>query len=624
MSKIRIAGATINQTPLDWENNFQNIREAIKMAKDKQIKILCLPEMALIGYGNEDMLYSEWLPEKALNYLLQLRPYTQDIAVAIGLPVRKGKELYNCMAVIQDGDLLGITAKQFLAFNEVYYEPRWFIPWKAGIKENISLDGKEYPFGDVSYELYGIKTAFEICEDAWRGNVRPARAHMLNKMDLIMNPSASHFAFGKTFIREKLMIESSKEFDCTYIYANLLGNESGRVIFDGEIIITQKGSLIQKNRRLSFQDVNIAFADVDFQNPDNSTADLVQDIYDKYEEFPQALSLALFDYLRKSRSRGFVLSLSGGADSSTCAVMISEMVKRASAELGIYNFLEKAGFKSIIKEIEGENITPGDLVKLITNKILTCAYQGTINSTQATLNSARDLADEIGAVFYKWEIDEEVLSYSSKIEKVIGRKLTWEQDDITMQNIQARARSPIIWMLANINNALLITTSNRSEGDVGYATMDGDTSGSIAPIAGVDKYFILQWLRWAEKNLDYQSLSHVNNLQPSAELRPVENNQTDEADLMPYNIIVEIEKLAIRDKKSPKEVFQILNERKLEEGNLLKSHVKKFFTLWSRTQWKRERLAPSFHLDDLNVDPRSWMRFPILSGGFIEELKELD
>ncbi len=111
------------------------------------------------------------------------------------------------------------------------------------------------------------------------------------------------------------------------------------------------------------------------------------------------------------------------------------------------------------------------------------------------------MAERIGATFYSWSIDEEVASYTGKIENAIGRKLTWDQDDITLQNIQARSRSPIIWMLANINNALLLSTSNRSEGDVGYATMDGDTSGSISPIAAVDKHFILQWLRWAEKNL---------------------------------------------------------------------------------------------------------------------------
>jgi NAD+ synthase (glutamine-hydrolysing) len=256
------------------------------------------------------------------------------------------------------------------------------------------------------------------------------------------------------------------------------------------------------------------------------------------------------------------------------------------------------------------------------NQLLACAYQGTKNSSAETLQAARKLASSIGAEFHHWNIDDEVTSYTEKIEKCIGRKLEWETDDITLQNIQARTRSPIIWMLANIKKAVLLTTSNRSEGDVGYATMDGDTSGSFAPIAGLSKVFILQWLKWAEGALDQLGLEYVNGLQPTAELRPLSRAQTDESDLMPYAILVKIEKHAIQDRKSPLEVFDALKTE--YEGVELKAHIKKFFKLWSANQWKRERLAPAFHLDEINVDPRTWCRFPILSSGFAEELAQLD
>jgi len=221
-------------------------------------------------------------------------------------------------------------------------------------------------------------------------------------------------------------------------------------------------------------------------------------------------------------------------------------------------------------------------------------------------------------------VEEQVSGYTQTIEQVLGHPLTWEQHDITLQNIQARSRAPIIWMLANINNALLITTSNRSEGDVGYATMDGDTAGSIAPIAGVDKHFIQQWLIWAEKNLNQPGLCYVNSLIPTAELRPAERTQTDEKDLMPYWLLAEIEKLAIQDKKSPVEVFTQLVKENKGEPQQLKLYVEKFFKMWSRNQWKRERLAPGFHLDTFNVDPKTWCRFPILNSGFKYELKNLE
>ena len=176
-------------------------------------------------------------------------------------------------------------------------------------------------------------------------------------------------------------------------------------------------------------------------------------------------------------------------------------------------------------------------------------------------------------------------------------------------------------MLANIHHHLLLTTSNRSEGDVGYATMDGDTSGSIAPIAAIDKDFIIQWLKYAEESLGYSALKYVNRLTPTAELRPSDRCQTDEEDLMPYDALVAIEILAIQEKYAPIEIYDKLKLLYPEE---LKLWIKKFFKLWAINQWKRERIAPSFHMDAFNVDPRTWCRFPILSSGFEEELEQLD
>lgn len=610
-SPIKISAATVNQTPLDWSGNLDRIIRAVKEAKSEKAEILCLPELAITGYGSEDLFLSYWFPQKALSQLSKLIPECKGITVAVGLPIRVQDKVYNTVAVIENAELKGFVAKQFMAIDGVHYEFRWFTPWKANEVIQVEFEGKSFPLGDLTFHHKGIHYGFEICEDAWRGNERPGYRLKDRKVDLIFNPSASHFAMGKSQLRVELIEESSKIFDCYYCYANLLGNEAGRMIFDGEIMLGKSGEVISRNELLSFQDFQVRsfYLKPEVQN--------LQPVISKEKEFAQAASLALFDYLRKSKSKGFVLSLSGGADSSTIAILVSEMVKRGIKDLGLLLFCQKAGIPLPPKEITEPE-------KYLVGKLLTTAYQGTKNSSDDTFNSAKSLAESIGATFYQWTIDEEVKTYTEKIEQAIGRKLTWEQDDITLQNIQARSRSPIIWMLANINNALLLSTSNRSEGDVGYATMDGDTSGSISPIAAVDKFFILQWLSWAEKNLDQPGLKWVNSLQPTAELRPLERTQTDEKDLMPYSVILEIEKLAIRDRRSPMDIYLILNEELKLESSLLKEYIKKFFRLWSRNQWKRERLAPSFHLDEFNVDPKTWYRFPILSGGFTEELEQLD
>jgi len=588
-----------------------NIIEAIEAAKKEQVAILCLPELCLTGYGCEDLFLSDWLSAKAWQHLQAIIPHCNNITVNVGLPIRINNITYNGACVISHQKILGIALKQNLARDGVHYEPRWFDAWTPGVVKEIEIAGQKINVGDLIFEVHGIKFGFEICEDAWRKEKRPGYRLCEQGVDLILNPSASHFAMGKSLLREKeVVIDGSLIFHCVYVFSNLLGNEAGRMIYDGDIIIGQHGKIVALNNRLSFKNFNLVSTEVNFDQPGLTKSLPLTDGKEKNEEMVRAASLGLYDYLRKSKAKGFVLSLSGGADSSLCAVLVSEMARRAISENGIEKFQHQLSLSEIKNSAEA------------IKQLLACAYQGTRNSSETTLTAAKELANSIGATFHQWNVDDEVEANKATIENALQRKLTWETDDIALQNIQARTRSPLIWLLANVKQCILLTTSNRSEGDVGYATMDGDTSGSLAPIAGLDKPFIIQWLKWAEKNLGYTGLSFVNNLQPTAELRPLERSQTDEKDLMPYTLLVAIEEQAIQWRKSPTEVY--LELTKTIQDPLLKPYIKKFFKLWSINQWKRERIAPSFHLDEINVDPRSWCRFPILSGSFAEELAELD
>ncbi|HEX8617822.1 MAG TPA: NAD+ synthetase, partial [Thermoanaerobaculia bacterium] len=153
--------------------------------------------------------------------------------------------------------------------------------------------------------------------------------------------------------------------------------------------------------------------------------------------------------------------------------------------------------------------------------------------------------------------------------------------------------------------------------------------GGLSPIAGIDKAFLRSWLRWLETKgpegmHPVPELAVVNKLVPTAELRPQEQAQTDEDDLMPYPLLDAIERAAIRDKQTPLEVYRFMRVAWPQyTAAQLQVWIARFFRLWSRNQWKRERYAPSFHLDDENLDPKTWCRFPILSGGFERELQEM-
>lgn len=661
MRRIKTGAAVLNQTALDWDNNQANIIGAIRRAKAEGVSLLCLPELAITGYGCEDAFHSPGTSRMAWAILKSIVPETEGMVVAVGLPVFHRSTLYNCACLIVDGQITGFAAKQNLAGDGIHYEPRFFKPWPTGVVGTIEDGDESYPIGDLVFDVNGVRMGLEICEDAWVAT-RPGSSLVKRGVDVILNPSASHFAFGKQEVRNRFAQEGSRAFGVAYIYANQLGNDSGRAIYDGGAVIATQGRMVAIGKRFSFADHQMTSAVIDLDanrvqraklssyqpqvatdGPDVVKADFPFPITDepltqeptqeewekgdsvKNEEFFRAQTLGLFDYMRKSRSKGFVVSISGGVDSAACVSLVHLMVHRGVSELGVEGFISRS-----LLPVDGAGMKADEAVARLTKDFLNCAYQATRNSGDVTRNAARGLAESIGATYHELDVDPLLEGYVKMIEGALGRNLEWDTDDLALQNIQARVRSPGIWMLANITGGLLLSTSNRSEAAVGYATMDGDTSGGLSPIAGIDKAFLRQWLRWLESEgpeggCAIPALKAVNDQEPTAELRPQEMKQTDEDDLMPYEVLDAIENLAIRDKFNPVEVLSELKIRFPDASeDLIKEWIRRFFRLWTRNQWKRERYAPSFHVDDKNLDPKTWCRFPILSGGFARELKELD
>ena len=572
----------LNQTPLAWSQNKENILNAIAEAKGRGASILCLPELCITGYGCEDAFYAPGVHRTAAEVLYEILPHTKGLIVSLGLPIMYQNRIFNAAALVVDGEIQGFVAKQFLAGNGIHYEPRWFTPWVEGVVSQVSLPNdptRTYPMGDIFFNIAGTKLGFEICEDAWVAN-RPGRRLYQHGVDIILNPSASHFAFDKLEVRKRFVLEGSRAFGTCYVYANLLGNEAGRAIYDGGTLIASSGELLAVGERLSFHDhlLTTAVADIAAARMAQSQASSVFNVpylnehcievafdfpdidpeprrtldkpwehsqFLQEEEFARALAVGLCDYLRKSHSKGFIVSLSGGADSAACACCAYMMIELGIESIGLEAFKNKLHHISAIQDCQSAQ----DIAK----KTITLAYQSTENSGEVTRSAASNLAKGLNGTYYEVSVDTIFKDYRKAIEEALGRDLSWEADDIALQNIQARVRAPSVWMLANITGSLLVSTSNRSEAAVGYATMDGDTSGGISPIAGIDKAFLRQWLKWLETEgvdgrLNIPELHEVNIQQPTAELRPQSSKQTDEDDLMPYDLLDAVEEAAIRDK----------------------------------------------------------------------------
>lgn len=646
---MKVASATLNQTPLDWEGNRLRIEAVINEARDCGVTILCLPELCVTGYGCEDTFFSASVVERAQSIAQKLAVLSTGMLVGFGVPIVYGQKRYNGIAVAVDGKLRGVVLKRFLADDGIHYEPRWFAPWACGEVSTCIVAGESLPIGDIIFDINGTRVGYEICRDAWVAD-RPATRYANEGVDFILNPSASHFAFGKHEIRKRLVLEGSRLCSSGYLFSNLVGCESGRAIYDGDAMIASNGEMIAYGERFSFRDSTLVTAVVnvpkrsvsekdvlsskhrivvvdDFEGDvqavtESASQPIVMDPDEKHVEFLQSVTLGLFDYGRKSKTHGFVVSLSGGVDSSAVSCLVALMVKRAVSELGVRGFIERYRHVPAIAEATS--------VSAITKILLACVYQATSNSSERTHTAAEALAKQLGATWYDCSVQDIVDDYQTLVEGALQTKLSWDKHDTTLQNIQARVRSPLVWMIANMRQALLLATSNRSEASVGYTTMDGDSSGGLAPLGGIDKAYLREWLVWLEHNTPeggeaLSALRLVNAQDPTAELRPLSAEQRDEDDLMPYRVLDRIERYAIRDYRDPISIYRAVCEE-FDRGYSrqdLARWVERFFRLWSRNQWKRERYAPSFHLDDESVDPKTFCRFPILSGGFDSELKEL-
>lgn len=669
--RLVVATAALNLTPLAWESNLAAIDGALTAARLAGARVVCLPELCITGYGCEDAFHSSAVAERALQYAHAIAQAHPDIVFSLGLPLVLHGAAYNSVALVAGGAIRGFAVKQELAGDGLHYEPRWFKPWRAGVVSQCEVGGATLPVGDLLFEVDGVRIGCEICEDAWVAERVAGRAARYG-VDIILNPSASHFAFGKHEVRARCVLEGSRACGAAYLYANLVGCEAGRTLYDGDLLIAAHGELVARGARFSFKPFEVVCGEIDLDRArlGRRRSAAAEPHYDlgprrvvvsvplvraatsrsrrvspptlpaegvrwgiataawerseslKHEEFTRAVALGLFDYLRKSQSHGFVVSLSGGVDSSAISVLVGLMVEEAVAQLGLPDF--KRVFSHIPWMAQQRSAAQ------IIENILTCVYQRSENSSKITEDAARRVAAEIGATFVLLDVAHLVRGYEELIEQALSLKLTWAHHDLVRQNVQARVRSPSVWMVANLRRALLLSTSNRSEAAVGYTTMDGDCSGGLSPLGGIDKAYLRRWLAWMEQDAPlglrkFPSLALVNQQQPTAELRPLAAGQTDEGDLMPYIVLDRIERLAVRDKLLPLDVATLL-QREFEgvfSPQQTDAWVGRFFELWSSNQWKRERYAPSFHLDDESVDPKTWCRFPILSGGFRLERTEL-
>lgn len=676
---INVATASINTIPLDIKHNVSLILKAYKDAIAKGADIVLTPELAITGYGLEDMFYVSSSMSKIPKIIKDItKELDEHKYLAVGFPLLlEGGQLYNAVALLTKDNILGIVVKQNLARTGIHYEPRWFTPWQHGSVITLNFAGSDVKVGDLVFVIDGVRIGFEICEDSWVAN-RPGRSLCRRLCDIILNPSASHFALGKEEEREMFITEGSRTFGVIYVYTNLLGCEAGRAIYDGQMLIASGGKIVARSNTLSFKEYNVMTANCDLRVNRNVRAQssMLLNMHDAFEEgvcftklsfarenlaiplaqslsaspenpykqSTKAVALGLWDWMRKTHTSGFALSLSGGADSALCLTCVFYAQLEALASLGLDDYLKVLQSSNIIISKDARDNALKDPLNFIRNdvmpKVMITLYQGSEYSGSVTFNAAKDLAAATGASHHSWSIASLVKEYIRLADSLTpDNPLSWEKDDLALQNIQARVRAPGIWLLANKFNKLLLATSNLSEASVGYCTMDGDTSGVLSPIGGIGKSLVLKINEYIMQNglileenqvftqnvIPLPAMAGIVAQAPTAELRPVE--QTDEKDLMPYPLLDEIRSITQNMHYTPKEVFIELLRGRFAlnfSKQFILDALRRYYHLYCRNQWKRERIACSFHIERDSADPKTFRRFPVLSSALAEEMQELN
>ena len=672
MSKsVKVATIAINQTVGDWDGNLNRITQAILQGRSQGIKLLLFPEMCISGYSLGDRLLMQGTLRRSWQMLEEIALSVQDEVVVVGLPIEHRNTLYNVAAVVANGRICGLVPKENLATGDVEYESRWYASWLSSrVESYVTEDGLEIPMGGLVFQAKGIgKFAIEVCEDGWKG-IRPGSRYALAGATILLNPSASWFTIGKQRTRRHMIEQTSREDICAYLYTSLMGCDSTRLIFDGASFIAVNGQIVEEGSRFVFTEkVILSSTVVDVSALERARLEMgswrqqseqlnhgvygelppivqIDGIFDSktaasavspywqtapeppidsslehhvvsgliseitwrdlpHIELEMALALGLQEYIHKCGIRKVALALSGGRDSTMCAVLLRRMV-----------------------DYQNPTLT-ADERRSVLKQLLVTAYMGTENSGSATRNAAKYLAEELGAVHYDGDIQAALETHLEVFKQMTGIEMTWaeEQFDLPLQNVQARLRGSLIWMVANVHNALLLTTSNKSEAAVGYTTMDGDTSGGLAPIADVPKSLVIEWLNWAAGFHSYDSIALVSQMPSTAELRPQDSAQTDEDDLMPFIILDQLMYHFVQLGLEPLEICQRLWPTvatyyggKIHEFGL---HIELFTKKICFAQWKRERFAISFRVTSFDLDPKTGFRFPPVQSPFRVELTEM-
>lgn len=634
---LRVAAAYPVVELADPETNSLRIAEMIKDLSEKGTRLIVFPELCLTGYTCGDLLNQPLLPDNAMKQLGFLQDATRSLetTAVVGLPVRYRGRLYNCAAIIKEGEILGIVPKCYIPNYDEFYEQRWFssglyldIP-TGKYYNTITLGGKEIPFGiNILFRIDEAIFGVEICEDMWVPNP-PSTVMTVAGADVIANLSATNELIEKHAYLLSLIKERSSRCKCGYVYASSgAGESSTDLVFSGNAIIAEEGQILSKTPRFQRR-AGYAIADIDILKLRNSRQrqssfgqnDFALPILDS-KNHPDYIQIERNDLLREIPPYPFVPT-----DVTTRKEQCDEITSIQS--WGLEQRLAATGCRNLVIGISGGlDSTLALLVAVKAFDNLGLDRKGILGVTMPGFGTSDRTHDNAVKLMEKMGITHKEISIANAVTghfEDIGHSM--EIHDATYENAQARERTQILMDLANKTNGMVLGTGDLSELALGWCTYNGDQMSMYGVNASVAKTLVRHLVAYLANDYDEETkkiLLDVVNTPISPELVPTDKDgkiaQKTEDLVGPYDLHDFFIYHMLEEGCTPRKIFMLackaFAEGPYDDGHptFSKEEIKKWLITFLRRffsqQFKRSCMPDGPKVGTVSLSPRGDWRMP--------------
>jgi NAD+ synthase (glutamine-hydrolysing) len=556
---LRVALAQINPTVGDIRGNARLVADNISRARDEGAGLVVFPELTLSGYPPEDLLLKTSFLDAAAGALEELAARTHGIAAVVGFPER-AEDVYNAAAVLADGEVVAVYRKIYLPNYGVFDEQRYF---QSGSEAAI-------------VELNGVPVGITICEDIWEPGP-PAMTEALGGAQVIVNLSASPYRADYGRARERMLVQRAIDYLAAMVFVNTVGGQD-ELVFDGHsLAIDQDGRVIA--RCPQFEE-SLTLCTIDAREV---VAARLRDTRHRVNVRRQRRAPAAEPPVRTLASLQ-VPSRAEPVGGATAPLLEPEAEVYAALRTGLRDYVDKNGFEHVVLALSGgidSALTALVAVDSLGPQRVTCVSMPSPYSSEGTRADARNIAGNLGVEFMEIPIEEAMKAY----DEMLADAFAGREPDITEENVQARIRGNVVMALSNKFGWLVLTTGNKSELSVGYATLYGDMAGGFAVLKDVYKGWVYRLVRWRNEQGDGELVpASVLERPPSAELR---YEQRDEDSLPPYEVL---------DAILAGYVEEDLDAVELVSRGLPADEVERVIRMVDRAEYKRRQAPPGIKI----------------------------